>query len=264
MRMSILGLYKYDPNIFANMNVPSGMSKDRVIDSILLECADLEILYPSSDIMKIAITAWAASEQKTWNKLWYTMNAEYNPLWNVDADITETETGERNRTGLGSDSGSGSKTDTGTNTETRNRSGEGENTQTETQDNSGSGSESATDTRSVKGYNSTAWSESEKNVHSGNNSWDEDRSDSISASNEWSDTDTLTGRNTLTESTTLTNENEWSDSDEHEITRTTRRTGNIGVTSSQQLMLAEREVAMFNVTDYIVASFKKRFCIMVY
>ena len=40
--------------------------------------------------------------------------------------------------------------------------------------------------------------------------------------------------------------------------------GNIGVTSTQQLITEERDVAMFNIYDQISADFRNRFCIMVY
>lgn len=43
-----------------------------------------------------------------------------------------------------------------------------------------------------------------------------------------------------------------------------RTHGNIGVTTSQQMIEAERKVSAFNIYDYIVQSFKARFCIMVY
>lgn len=46
--------------------------------------------------------------------------------------------------------------------------------------------------------------------------------------------------------------------------RSIRRTGNIGVTSSQELVTREREVALFNIYKTIADSFKKRFCLMVY
>lgn len=46
------------------------------------------------------------------------------------------------------------------------------------------------------------------------------------------------------------------------ITRT--RSGNIGVTKTQELIEAQREVVQFNVTDVIIKSFKRKFCVMVY
>lgn len=43
-----------------------------------------------------------------------------------------------------------------------------------------------------------------------------------------------------------------------------RTHGNIGVTTSQQMIEEERRVAQFNMYDYIVQDFKRRFCVMVY
>lgn len=40
--------------------------------------------------------------------------------------------------------------------------------------------------------------------------------------------------------------------------------GNIGVTTTQQMIVAEREVVKFNIMDYIIDSFKKRFCLLIY
>lgn len=41
-------------------------------------------------------------------------------------------------------------------------------------------------------------------------------------------------------------------------------TGNIGVTMSQALIESQRALVQFNIYDYIIESFKKRFCMMVY
>lgn len=46
--------------------------------------------------------------------------------------------------------------------------------------------------------------------------------------------------------------------------RTGRLSGNIGVTTTQEMIGAEREVLMFDVFDTIVQEYKKRFCILVY
>lgn len=40
--------------------------------------------------------------------------------------------------------------------------------------------------------------------------------------------------------------------------------GNIGVTTTQEMLRQERNAAVFNVYDYIIEAFKKRFCIMLY
>lgn len=43
-----------------------------------------------------------------------------------------------------------------------------------------------------------------------------------------------------------------------------RETGNIGITSSMELVRQERDVADFNIYDRISADFRNRFCLMVY
>ena len=40
--------------------------------------------------------------------------------------------------------------------------------------------------------------------------------------------------------------------------------GNIGVTTTQQMIEEERRVSEFNIYDYIIDSFKRRFCLLVY
>lgn len=47
-------------------------------------------------------------------------------------------------------------------------------------------------------------------------------------------------------------------------TRTGRIHGNIGVTTSQQMLQSERDVAQFSFVDSVTQSFKKTFCVMVY
>lgn len=47
-------------------------------------------------------------------------------------------------------------------------------------------------------------------------------------------------------------------------TKTGRAYGNIGVTTTQEMIRQERDIAEFNMYDIIIQSFKERFCIMIY
>ena len=172
MLLSIVGLYEYDNNLFQGLQLPEGLDREAVINEILLQCAELEIVYPNIDIMKLAINTWSTANQYTWQKLYDTMVVEYNPIWNVDATVSI----DRDATGTGN----------------------------------------ATD--AVKGFNSITWAESDK-------------------------TDTSS---TATEDVTE------------------RRTGNIGVTTTQSMIEQERKIAEFNMISYIAQSFKQRFCLLIY
>lgn len=117
-KLSILGLYNLDDSIFDRMVLPEGISAEQVVDDIILECAELELLYPNWDIMELAIYRWSQKSQYKWEKLLATENFDYNPIWNKDGTVKETET----RFGTGtaqsqeesSTSGSDSQTVTGT------------------------------------------------------------------------------------------------------------------------------------------------------
>lgn len=48
------------------------------------------------------------------------------------------------------------------------------------------------------------------------------------------------------------------------VTRKGRAHGNIGVTTSQQMLMAEIEVSKINFYNFVAEEFKKQFCVMVY
>lgn len=209
MWLSIMGMYEYDNTVFDGFNAPSytdddnlihTLNRDDVINNILLQCAELELVYPSVQMMKFAIGVWSASNSRTWDKLYKSMFLDYNPIWNVDATETETETNERDI----------SRQHTGANNETVN----------------------LTDTESVQGFNTNTWSDARKNVNSG------------------SDNVAITNNETV--------------NDDNERINSKRRTGNIGVTASQDLIKKEREISDFSIIEYITQSFKERFCLMIY
>lgn len=49
-----------------------------------------------------------------------------------------------------------------------------------------------------------------------------------------------------------------------DVKRTARMWGNIGVTTTQQMIEEERRVSELNIYNYIIDSFKRRFCLLVY
>lgn len=241
MWLSIMGMYEYDPSVFDGFDAPSyidennvvhTLNRDDVINNILLHCAELEVVYPTIQMMKFAIGVWSASNQRTWEKLYKSMYLEYNPIWNVDASETETETNERDI----------DRHHTGANNETRNL------TDAETRNLTNTETRNITDTESVQGFNSNAWSESKKVVGSGTDTF------------KYTGTDTF--NHTGTDNIDISNKE--TVNDDNKRVNTKRRTGNIGVTASQDLIIKEREVANFSITEFITQSFKERFCLLVY
>lgn len=73
-------------------------------------------------------------------------------------------------------------------------------------------------------------------------------------------TDRFTHGHTITETNSIENTNDSTKSKTNEE----RKTGNIGVTTTQSMIEQEWKIDVFNIYDVLVESFKEHFCIMVY
>ena len=49
-----------------------------------------------------------------------------------------------------------------------------------------------------------------------------------------------------------------------DVKRKARMWGNIGVTTTQQMINEQRDIVKFNIADYIIENFKQRFCLLIY
>lgn len=65
--LSILGMYEWDDSIFDLMVLPAEVDRDVIIDNILMECAELELIYTDWDFLKFAIGQWSKKELRRWN-----------------------------------------------------------------------------------------------------------------------------------------------------------------------------------------------------
>ncbi len=252
MFLSILGMYEHDASIFKGFTVPNGVDRETCINNILLNCAELEIMYPDFDTMKLAITVWATANLYKWTKLYETTKLVYNPIWNVDADITDTITGSEKRNINRVTDGSNNRTIDLADNETVNL------TDSETVDLTDGRTLDLTDTESVKGFNSTSWSDSKKITKGGTDDVTHSGTDDITHTG----TDNTTHKGTDKTAVNV-KENTGDDVVKNEK-HTTRRTGNIGVTTTQQMIEQERNIAEFSIIEYITQSFKERFCLLIY
>lgn len=218
--LSILGMYQYSPDVFDLFKLPDGVSLDSVRDNILMELAELELLYPSNTFMKTAIGIWSSKQLPIWEKLYATTKLEYNPIHNYDRteEWTEEETGNRNEN------------------RTQSLESNGES--------SGAVQSSGVDTvkNDVSAFNESTYTPKEL------------QTTTLGTEN--------TSSGTAKQTTDITDDTDENSSRNN--TRTGRTFGNIGVTTTQQMIEAERNVVKFNIVDYIVEDFKQRFCLLIY
>lgn len=223
--LTIMGMYDYDNTIFDSLVLPEGLNRTSAIDAIILECAELECLYPSVPFFKRAVGIWSATMQSSFNRVWSAINLSYNPIENYDRQESESTTGTRQHSGQDVTSGTSSNNRTTSDNRTISDSGNVLN--------------------KIAGFDASALVDHDSGTSS--------RSGTDSASG----TDNTSG----TERTELTHGEQIADTG----TRTSRIHGNIGVTTSQQMLTSELDlIPRLNFYKYLADEFKKRFCILVY
>lgn len=257
--LSLLGLYNYDPDLFDGFNYPTKWTaedKETFRDALLLDTAELEIIYPDPGILNAAMRAWSRAMLPNWDKLYDTTQLVYNPIWNKDGTISETEKIKRDNSYENTRAGSGENhSTTSTNLDQVNTSTQ----QTETTtSNDTAGTNNQKDY--VFGFNSNAASQSEQHETTSNENAVGSGKETITNNSKQINTG-----NSKDDGTTTTNEtlnHAGNDAENREYER--RETGNIGITTTQQMIKEEREVDKFNLMEYIINSFINKFCLLVY
>lgn len=226
-KITLIGIENYlnpDRSVFDSMILPEGIDKDVLIGSIILRCQEFELLYSDPEFLIPAVGVWSRKNYRTFDKWVKALEIEYDPLFNYDRTEEYTDT----HTGSSNRTGSFNTSGSGSNTLTNNL--------TDTS--------ADTLTHSEKAYNDTNYVGTTQDQSNG----------SI----------TRTG----TASNALSNTNQGSDSDQSNDNYTNvhkaKLFGNIGVTTSQQMLQSELDVARWNLYEHIADLFCNEFCIMVY
>lgn len=226
--VSLLGLKRLNDGILDELVVPDGVDVDLVKDNLLAETAELEVIYPDAMFMQAMIGRWSAKELPIWGRLYKTTLLEYNPIENYDRmeEWTEAEDTKKNTE---ADATGTSRTDTdGTSTRQSNTDGV------------------INDQKYVSAYNEIEFTPTERDNNTQNEKNESEQKD------------------VGTVSVKTSAENTTDETGNRNLLRKGRAHGNIGVTTSQQMIEAERDVALYNIIDVIINSFKNRFCLQVY
>lgn len=215
MLASIQAIYRYDKTIFDGLRLPTVsdivnvrdiidnppvLNKDTLIANIILNCAELSLVYPDPETIREIVTVWTDVNFQKWCDLYSTMLYKYNPIWNKDGSYTDERVLSRKDNG--------------------------------TANSSGSSSVDGDLRHNVTGYDTNAYSPNTQEVT--------DNSSSYTSQGATEDNRAETEKTVHTEQ------------------------GNIGVTTTQAMIIEQRNVVEFNLYDYITQDFKRNFCVMVY
>lgn len=227
-KFSIIGAYNFMPSIFDGLQLPKALDRNTAINNILMECAELELLYSDLDFFKFAIEQWSLKQFYVWQKLYDTTQLKYDPIENFNRKEEYTDTTSARRTE--------NVTETAQSSSTNKSNGTSSSAVDSSQNNE----------ERVSAYDSDTYQPKGKNTLSGN--------EKRAATDTVTDTGNASGEN----------ERQGEFSEQNSLTHSARIYGNVGVTTSQQMIKEEREIDKFNIYDYITDDFKSRFCLLVY
>ena len=196
-RLTLIGLYKYNPAVFSNLSLPASVDEEIFIDSLMLEYGECPLIYPDYDFMKLAIGAWSRKWYANIERIAAAINAEYNPLHNYD----RTETWTENETG---------NTEATTNTDITN---------------------SGSDENKVSAYNESDYQPSNKTEYE----------------------------------STENNEKTYNEDNTRNNVKTGRAYGNIGVTTSTEMLQQELNIRRTENLYHIISElFYREFCLYIF
>ena len=221
--ISLEGLYRYNRELFRGLNVPEGVDKNVVIETICSRTREMELLYPDFRYLQNRITIWSKKNQITWKKLYDTTVLSYNPIENYDRmeEWSDNRTENLSSTEKNTKSNTNSNTLTNALTESRNDT----NTHQNVAFNSGLAVDEKTGTNGTTRNTGTQKNSAKSNDTENRNKTDKNTDNTVHKG---------------------------------------RIHGNVGVTTSQQMIEEDRRIVSFTVADYISEQFMTEFCIMVY
>ena len=225
---STIDLLEADADLFSNMVLPEGVDSELVIGTILEKYGMQTLMRPDPAFMRKHIGIWSRRKLWTWAKLYNTLNFEYNPIDNTDKyeDYTDKRTTNRMTTGKTA------ATSDGTNSQRENETGGG--TRDETVD------------HDVSAENASNYQPDSRDMTHGKNS---DTRDNV-----------VRGTTSLKSHGSNNETENYTDTFKH----TLHTHGNIGVTTTQQMIEAERESVRYNLVEEIAADYQAAFCLDIY
>ena len=275
-------LYQQSPTtLWTNVSLPTGISEYDLKSMILREFGDMETVADDALTLHLYLLSWGDRNVASWQRMVDALAAEYDPLHNYDR--TETETENVRSAGSTQTAGSSSQTEQEQRRSAGSTQTAGSDNRTEQENLRSAGSSqfagtthqsgTSTDEKQVAGFNSDTYVPSEMNTttpdltndsSSGTQSTgSEDRGNTVSGSTSSSaqtagteDRGSTVSGNTSSSAQTAGSEDRG---------RELRAYGNIGVTTSQEMLEAEIKLrAKYTAYGVILESFRREILVGVW
>lgn len=292
-RLTLWGIDSYlDKKLFEGIAVPEAANKDMLVDTIMFESGDLYPYIQQPYFLGANIRNWFARMLPQFEKMFEALNAEYNPIenynryehWTDNRDIAnadnrtnniDTDYSSNKTTDFVSDTKTDYKSDTTTNLESNSHTNYDSNTENEANSTS-QGTGDRVD--KVSAYDTEAFSNSAR-TDSNNTATDKSTANGHQADvTESTRTDDTTGNQTdetigkqtdkttagIIDKTSVDNLYSSTFQSDDDLVHDGRIHGNIGVTTSQAMVLEELELRRYDIYLEIARMFETRFIVQNY
>lgn len=306
MTSTLFGFEQYtnkkNTSLFSDIELPAGVDKTTLVNTILTESGELEPIYTNLDFLKLAINTWFSRKYNMLERWAANISAEYNPIHNYyrtetstdTNNITENSTNTKEETTQSSSSGSESagisredtKKNTGTDTTKVDNTNTNTKDLTDTTSNSitnNTGAQNNTIENKNSAYNSPTYEPYDKSEES-NGARSDSTSENGSVKYTGTDTnvldsDTVRTLNTKIETTSETEANKHNTNSgnvkvngsdtlaktgSNTLSHTLTASGNIGVNTTQKML--EDDFKLWGRVDIYKSTadlFVQDFCILV-
>ena len=224
-RLTLIGMYNYDHDLFHLLSLPDGMDKDLFVNCLLMRYGENPVVFPTVPFFKSAVGVWSAKWFDSLERMLEAVTEDYNPLHNYDRHESYTD----KETGSNTGGSTGTVTDQGAEE-----------------------SEYVTDTDTTGTEENTISAENVSTYQP-----DSKREDSGTLDS------TVTGK--VSKGNTRTENRTDSGSNRRDLEHTAHLYGNIGVTTSQQMLLEEIRLRKdLSIYDVAAELFYREFCLYVY
>lgn len=257
-RIPLISIIKYDLNhdeddFLDCFYFPDDSLRDDFLNYFLLEYGEFTPIYQQPEMLITHITALSKALKHTIDKLYATLSLEYNPIENYDRHENSTDTVESEKNVSGEMDNtltySGGETTTYSGGETTTYAGSETDSREPHQiehkvsaDNTGDYFPSSLDAENGDINTKTFNNRTDSTAYS-------NRNDSKQYNNRY---DVTRGNNSNEEALNQTN------------THAARIHGNVGVTTSQQMIESERQLVLFNFFDVVAGLYGEKLCILLY
>ena len=247
-KTTLIGIETYlsmeNKSVFDELSLPADMSRQTLIDSILMRSGEFEVLYSDPELMTKLVGIWSRKYYDTFSRWTKALRIKYDPLNNYDRteeiiDKTikkETSTGNSDTTGKGKRT---DETDIDNDISVDYEEDHNDNVTTEFSESayneSDPSSKTITDADTTIDMNTSTTTENDTHTETESNNTYEDHNKSTGSRDE-----------------------------DGTYERKARMFGNIGVTTSQQMLESELNLGYWNLYNRITDMFISEFLLLVY